>query len=43
MNKSVFVCASIVALVSLAATGLAGAKDDCETRIQKLVASNAEG
>jgi hypothetical protein len=43
MNKSVFVCASIVALVSLAATGLAGAKDDCETRIQKLDASNAEG
>ena len=43
MNKSVFVCALIVALVSLAATGLAGAKDDCATRIRKLEASNAEG
>jgi len=62
MTKSVFVCASIIALVIATAPGFAGEKiagnrrvprsaasqatpteDDCETRIQKLDASNAEG
>jgi hypothetical protein len=59
MTKSVFVCASIVALVTATAPGFAGERithvprstasspgpieDDCETRIQRLDASNAEG
>jgi hypothetical protein len=62
MTKSVFVYASIIALVAAVAPGLAGDRiardtrvprsaasppapieDDCETRIQKLDASNAEG
>jgi hypothetical protein len=59
MTKSVFVCASIVALVIATAPGFAGERithvprstaspaapieADCETRIQKLDASNAEG
>jgi hypothetical protein len=42
MTKSVFVYAAILALVS-AAPGFAGDRDDCETRIGKLDASNAEG
>ena len=62
MTKSVLVCASIIALVTGTAPGLAGDRiagdahvprgaasqpasieDDCETGIQKLDASNAEG
>ena len=62
MTKSVFVCASVIALVTGTAPGFAGDRmagdthvprsaasqatpieDDCETRIQKLDASNAEG
>jgi hypothetical protein len=62
MTKSVFVCASIIALVAAVAPGFASEKiagntrvprstasppapieDDCETRIQRLDASNAEG
>jgi hypothetical protein len=62
MTKSVFVCASMIALVTGIAPGFAGQQiagdthvrrsaasqatpieDDCETRIQKLDASNAEG
>jgi hypothetical protein len=62
MTKSVFACASIIALVTGTAPGFAGDRiagdthvqrsaasqatpieDDCETRIQKLDASNAEG
>ena len=62
MTKSVFVCASIIALVTGTAPGLAGDRidrdahvprnaapqpapieDHCETRIQRLDASNAEG
>jgi|BarGraIncu00222A_1022003.scaffolds.fasta_scaffold02611_3 hypothetical protein len=62
MTKSVFVCASIVALAVATAPGFAAEKiagdtpvprsvapqpapieEDCETRIQKLDASNAEG
>jgi hypothetical protein len=62
MTKSVFVCASIIALVTATASGFADDRiagdthvprsaasqatpieDDCETRIQKLDASNAEG
>jgi hypothetical protein len=62
MTKSVFVCASMIALVTGIAPGFAGERiagdthvrrsaasqatsieDDCETRIRKLDASNAEG
>jgi hypothetical protein len=62
MTKSVFACASIIALVTATAPGFAGEQiaadthaprsaasqptpieDDCETRIEKLDASNAEG
>jgi hypothetical protein len=62
MTKSVFVCASIIALAVATAPGFTAEKiagdthvprsaasqatpieDDCETRIQKLDASNAEG
>jgi hypothetical protein len=43
MTRSVFVCALILALVTAAAPGFAGDKEDCETRIRKLDASSAEG
>jgi hypothetical protein len=43
MTRSVVVCTSILVLVIAAAPAFAGAKDDCETRIGKLDASNAEG
>ena len=43
MTKAVFTCALILALVAGAAPGFAGDKGDCETRIQKLDASNVEG
>ena len=43
MTRSIFVCTWILALVTATPSGFAGDKDDCETRIQKLDASNAEG
>jgi hypothetical protein len=43
MIRSIFVCVLILALAAAAAPGFAGDKDDCESRIQKLDASNAEG
>jgi hypothetical protein len=43
MTQSVLVCASILALVTAAAPGFAGDKVDCETRMQMLDASTAEG
>jgi hypothetical protein len=43
MTRSIFVCTWILALATAAPSGFAGDKDDCETRIQKLDASNAEG
>jgi hypothetical protein len=43
MTRSVLVCASLLAFVAAAAPGFAGDKDDCETSIQKLDASSAEG
>ena len=43
MIKSAFVCASILALVVAVGPGFAGDRVDCETRIRKLDASNAEG
>jgi hypothetical protein len=51
MTKSILFCVSILALVTAAATARAGEQaavsnssaDDCEARIQKLDASDAEG
>jgi hypothetical protein len=46
MTRSTLACASILALVTAASPALAGerkANDDCEARMQKLDASNAEG
>ena len=43
MTRSIFVCTWILALVTATPSGFAGDKDDCETWIQKLDASNAEG
>ena len=43
MTKSVVVCASLLALVCAAAPGFAGDTGNCESRIQKLDASTAEG
>ena len=46
MTRFILVCASILALVGATAPALAGerkANDDCEARMQKLDASNAEG
>ncbi len=41
MTKYVLACASILALVSVVTPALAS--DDCETRIEKLNKSKAEG
>src|SRR5262245_54872803 len=43
MTKPILCCVSILVLVTSAVPARAGSSDDCETRIRKLEASDAEG